>query len=80
MKELTYAQARKNQHRQHRVNFLPSKPGDGNYFGKCFAKMGQKAAEIHDISETLSKKSAVKAFPMRPGERNSLEACECRKA
>ena len=76
---LTSVPARKNRYRQHRANFLPSKPRDEDFFGKYFAKMGQKSAEIHDISETLSKKSAMKAFPMRPEERNSLEACECRK-
>ena len=64
---LTSVPARKNRYRQHRANFLPSKPRGEDYFGKCFAKMGPKATEIHDISEiseTLSKKSAMKAFLM----------------
>ena len=75
----TSVPARKNRYRQHRANFLPSKPRDEDFFGKYFAKMGPKASENHCISDRPRKKSGVKAFPMKWEEKNYLAACEWRK-
>ena len=81
---LTSVQARKNQYRQQgeiqNLEIQPSKPRDGDYFGKYFEKMGPSTAtaKIHDTffqKDTLSRKIAVKAFPMKPQpeERDSLD-------